>query len=182
MERLYYMTVRKINSDDEEFIQDIDNSVFKLFSIGVSLSPICIENNGKNRVTLILDEDDEEEAQSLEDGEYEISPFKNYLIDTENNFTLEEQNIIRESGIKTLEDIIRSRKIPQEYKNKCISCYKYVKMRYETMNIEPFNGYNVIQINNYMFHIRICYDRKIKFSKCLGKKNIDDFHMIQMSY
>ncbi len=156
-------------------------NVFIFITQGISLFPLML--GSKTKIMLISDDDEEEEDEEEDDDfdkKIKLPSLKHYIVDTENEFSLEEKKIIKDSGIKTLEDIIRSPLISKEYKAKCIDCYKYVSMRYENMGIEPFNGYSLIKIKDFLFHIRICYDREIKFSKSLGNKNSGDYKMINV--
>ena len=102
------------------------------------------------------------------------------IVNCENNFSIEEKNIIEEYNIKNIEDLLRNEKISKEDKKRSIKCYKIIITRYELTGIEPLQCHNCIKINNILFDIRILIDGSIKYCKSLGEKSLEDFHLISI--
>lgn len=104
-----------------------------------------------------------------------------YEIDCINNFNKEEQTLVREYNIQSLDDLLRSENIASDEKVKALKCYKYVYDRNELMGIEPLNGNACIQFGKYMFNIKISFDRKVKFLQSMGIRTHDDYIKIHKS-
>lgn len=110
------------------------------------------------------------------------------IVNCENNFSIEEKNIIKEYNIKNIEDLLRNEKISKEDKIRSIKCYKIIITKcykiiitkYELTGIEPLQCHNCIKINNILFDIRILADGSIKYCKSLGEKSLEDFHLISI--
>jgi hypothetical protein len=88
--------------------------------------------------------------------------------------------MIRKFKLKKLDDILLSFNISQNDKSRCLQCYKYVNFKMKMGGIEPFNGQNSIQLDEYVVVIRISPDRSITFIKSMGKTTLDKFCIIQM--
>lgn len=110
----------------------------------------------------------------------DISICSDIIVDCENNFTIDEKNVIDKFNINNIEDLIRNDKISKNDKQRCLKCFAYVRERYELMGIEPFNGHNVIQLEKYTICIRILPNGIIKYCKSLGEQNTNNFAIIGM--
>jgi len=146
---------------DETYDEKIDNTYFTFTCDGVSVNPQL----PKSKATF-------------------TPPYTNswqeYEIDCRGNFNKEEQLLIKEYKIQSLEELLRSEKISAYDKSRALTCYKYVRDRNELMGIEPFNGNRMIQFGKYLLVIRIADDKSITFIQSCGIKTHDDYHTIQM--
>jgi hypothetical protein len=107
---------------------------------------------------------------------------KNVFVDCENNFNDTEKKVIDKFNINNIEDLIRNSCISKHDKQRCLKCFSYVRERYELMGVEPFNGHDVIQLDNYAIVIRVLPNRDIKYCKSLGEKDaVKDFTFIGMA-
>jgi GTPase Era involved in 16S rRNA processing len=114
-------------------------------------------------------------------GENDTVHSTQYYVNCENNFNEDEKEIIRKFKLKKVDDILLCKKISQNDKERCLKCYKYVDFRMKNGGIEPFNGQNSIQLDEYVIVIRISPNKSIAFIKSMGKKTtLDKFCMIQM--
>jgi hypothetical protein len=103
-----------------------------------------------------------------------------YEIDCRHNFDKEEQTLIKKYNIQSLDDLLRCENIASYDKKRALKCYKYVSDRQKLMGIEPFNGNTSIQIDKYMFNIKISFDKIVKFIQSFGISTHDDYSIIQM--
>jgi predicted GIY-YIG superfamily endonuclease len=87
------------------------------------------------------------------------------IVNCEDNFNVQEKQIIEQFNINNIEDLIRHDKISSTDKKRTIQCYKYVYDRYELTGFEPFNGHNIITLDTYLISIRILPNRDIKYCK-----------------
>jgi hypothetical protein len=139
----------------------IYNDYFKFITCKLSINPLL--EDSKALFTLTLGEE--------ENGH-------NILINCCPNFNEEEKEIITNYNIKNIEDLVRNINISKDDKQKSLECYKYVKNIVEINGFEPKNGHVCIQIDKYIFELRILQTGNIKYCKSLGINNIKNFTII----
>jgi hypothetical protein len=86
-----------------------------------------------------------------------------YDIDCRANFNKEEQNLIKKYNIQSLDDLLRCENITYYCKAEALKCYKYVSDKNKIMGVEPYNGNTLIQMGQYLFIIKISFDKTVTF-------------------
>jgi len=150
-----------------------DDIYFKFKSQGISVNPLLPKSKALFNPPYITNN----EQRPFGIGS---SILTDYEIDCRDNFNKEEQTLIKKYNIQSLDDLLRCENIASYDKSRALKCYKYVCDRNELMGIEPFNGNTSIQIDKYMFNIKISFDKIVKFIQSCGISTHDDYYTFQM--
>jgi hypothetical protein len=157
---------------------DVDDDIyFKFKSQKISLNPLLPK-------TKALFNPPYTNVPNIEQDSFKInsSILTEYEIDCRNNFNKEEQILIKKYNIQSLDDLLRCENIESYDKTRALKCYKYVCDRNALMGIEPFNGNTTIQIDKYLFNIKISFDKTVKFIQSCGITTHNDYTTIQIGF
>jgi hypothetical protein len=167
----------------DEIILDVDNKYFTFMCEKISLDPTLKSTKASICAIFPIDakiDEDELKAAHQNPEEWLYNNATELYIDCSDNFDKEEQLLIQKYNIQSLEDLLKCKNITSHEKTRALNCYKYVCDRTKLMGIEPFNGNTCIQIDKYIFCIKISFDRKVKFINSLGIKTYDKFSIISL--
>jgi hypothetical protein len=130
-----------------------------------------------------IDEDIKEiENENINHYDHLFENAFEFYIDCSENFSKEEQDIIKNLKIKSLNDLLRYENLPSYDKSRALECYKYVSERFKFGGFEPVNGNVSIQFGEFLFVIKILNDKTIKFIQSAGKKTHNDFVHFQYKF
>lgn len=107
-----------------------------------------------------------------EDSESEVTLCSDIIVNCEDNFTEDEKQVIDRFDICNVEHLVRHEQISKHDKQRGLKCYQYVRERYGTTGVEPFNGHCMIQMDSYAFNVRILPSGQIKYCRSFGKRNV----------
>jgi hypothetical protein len=84
-----------------------------------------------------------------------ISRCSEIIVDCEDNFSIDEKNVIDKFNINRVKDLIKNDKISNSYKKNCKEVVKCLRKRDNSNGNEPLNGNCLIKFEKYKIGLRI---------------------------